>query len=85
MEELYKKIEEKIRLAGYTKEVDGREIYEDICDGIEDKDNGAYVFMSKKSDDCFFEYNVQIYDEEFNLSTLTINDNGSVYTVNFDE
>lgn len=84
MEELYKAIEEKIRQAGYGKNVDGGKIYDEICDGIEGRENGTYVFMSRHDDDSIFEYNVQIFDEEFNLSFLTINDNGNIIKVDFD-
>lgn len=84
MEELYKAIEEKIREAGYKGMVSGEEVYDDICEGIEDKENGTYIFMSKRDDDSVFEYNVQVFDEEFNLSTLTITSKGEVVTVNFD-
>lgn len=37
--------------AGYEGPVKGEEIYEEISDEIEDKEPGAYVFMSKKTDD----------------------------------
>ncbi len=54
MEEFYQAIEEAIRMTGYKGPVDGEEIYDEICDEIEDKEPGAYVFMSKKTDDTFF-------------------------------
>ena len=84
MEQIYELIEKKIKEAGYERDVDGRQIYEEICDGIEDKENGTYIFMCKKEDDVVFEYNVQIFDDEFNLSTLTINDGGKLMTIDFD-
>ena len=84
MEELYKMIEDTISLAGYNGTVSGEEIYNEICDGIEGKENGVYIFMTKKEDDTIYEYNVQIYDEEFNLSTLTISKGEEKIVVNFD-
>ncbi len=84
MDEIYQAIEERIRAAGYTGEVDGREIYDDICDQIEDKENGEYLLMSKRTDDVWYEYCLQIHDEDFNLSVLTIHAGDAVYRVDFD-
>ena len=56
MEELYRMIEETIKATGYNGKIDGQDIYEDICDQIEDKEPGSYLLMSKKTDDVFFEY-----------------------------
>lgn len=72
MEELYQMIEDRIRKAGYTVPVDGEEIYNEICDEIEGKENGSYLFLAKRTDDTFFEYKVDIMDEEFNLSYIDI-------------
>ena len=55
MEEIYRAIEEKIRAAGYPGEVDGFAIYEDICNRIEDKEEGAYVLMSKTGEEIWYE------------------------------
>ena len=55
MEELYRMIEETIKATGYNGDIDGQDIYEDICDQIEDKEPGSYLLMSKKTDDVFFE------------------------------
>lgn len=44
MNKLYKAIEEKIKESGYPKEISGRDVYNDICDQIEDKENGTYLF-----------------------------------------
>ena len=38
MEELYRMIEDKIYAAGYEGQVSGEEIYDEICDEIEDKE-----------------------------------------------
>lgn len=84
MEEIYKTIEEKIREAGYLGDVDGEEIYNEICDEIEDKENGSYIFMSKKEDDIFFEYKIDLNDEDFNLSYIDINSPAGKIHVDFD-
>lgn len=84
MEELYNAIEETLRAAGCPIPVDGAEIYDEICDEIEDKETGAYVFFSKKTDDTFFEYRIQIYDDNFNLSSIDVHSNGTVYHADFD-
>lgn len=85
MEELYKAIEDKIKEAGYTRMVSGQDIYEDICEQIEDKENGSYILLSKFFDDVLFEYVVTIMDEDFNLSTLTITDGDEKVVVDFDK
>lgn len=84
MDELYKMIEERIAESGYTGPVSGYEIYNEICDFIDEKENGSYVFMSKKTDDVVYEYNVQIHEEDFNLSTLTITTKENTYVIDFD-
>ncbi len=83
-EELYKAIEDTIRCAGYDKTVSGEEIYNTICDAIDDKENGTYIFMWKESDERFFEYQVVVMEDTFNLSYLDIHDGDSVVHVNFD-
>lgn len=85
MEEIYQEIEKKVREAGYPKEIDGYEIYNEICDGIEDKEPGSYIFMAKKSEDVYHEYKVDVMEDEFNLSYVDIHDGEKVYHVNFDE
>lgn len=84
MEELYTLIEDKIKDAGYTGMVNGMEIYDEICDEIEGKENGSYLFMSKKEDDVFFEYKIDVMDEEFNLSYVDINTPDGIIHVDFD-
>lgn len=84
MEELYKIIEQKIKLSGYKGVVSGKEIYWEICDEIEDKENGSYIFMSKKEDDVFFEYKIDVMDENFNLSYIDINTSKEKIHVDFD-
>ena len=67
MEEIYRLIEEKIKDSGYLGYVSGEDIYNEICDEIEEKENGSYIFMSKKEDDVFFEFKIDVMDENFNL------------------
>ncbi|HSQ88305.1 hypothetical protein [Romboutsia sp.] len=85
MEQLYKFIEEKIAVAGYKGVVSGQEIYDEICDEIEEKENGSYIFMSKKEDDVFFEYQIDVMDDNFNLSYIDINTPQGKIHVDFDE
>ncbi len=85
MEEIYKLIEEKIKSAGYNGDISGAEIYEEICDEIEEKENGSYIFMSKKEDDIFFEYKIDVMDENFNLSYIDINTPIGKVHVDFDK
>lgn len=84
MEELYKVIEEKIKSAGYDGSVSGKDIYWEICDEIEEKENGSYIFMSKKEDDVFFEYQIDVIDDNFNLSYIDINTPQGKVHVDFD-
>lgn len=85
MEELYRIIEEKIKSAGYKGQVDGEEIYDEICDEIEEKEAGSYLFMSKKEDDVMFEYRIDINEEDFNLSYIDIHTSTGVIHVDFDK
>lgn len=84
MEELYRMIEETIKATGYHGDIDGQDIYEDICDQIEDKEPGSYLLMSKKTDDVFFEYQVDVMEDQFNLSYVDIHEGDKVYHANFD-
>lgn len=85
MEEIYEVIEERIKTSGYPQEVDGYEVYNDICDQIDGKENGEYLLMSKKTDDLWYEYRVQIMEEEFNLSSITIHAASQEYVAVFDD
>ena len=84
MEELYRMIEEKIYASGYEGPVSGEEIYDEICDKIEDKEEGSYIFMSKKEDDVIYEYKIDVMEDQFNLSYLDIKANGKQYHIDFD-
>ena len=84
MEEIYRLIEDKIADSGYTEIVNGEEIYDEICDEIEDKENGSYIFMSKKEDNVLFEYKIDVMDEKFNLSYIDINSPLGRFHIDFD-
>lgn len=51
MDEFYRVIEDKIRRSGYDGPTDGEDIYNDICDQMEDKDSpggiSAYSIVAK--------------------------------------
>ena len=81
---LYKAIEEKIKESGYPKEISGRDVYNDICDQIEDKENGTYLLLSKFEEDVIFEYHITIQDDGFNLGLLTMRTPEGIYQTDFD-
>lgn len=85
MNELYEMIEKKIQSSGCPYSLSGRDIYDDICDQIDGKENGAYVVLSKFEDDIVMEYQVTIMDEEFNLGLVTIRTPKGVFQVDFDK
>ena len=84
MDELYQAIEEKIKAAGYPREISGQAVYEDICDQIEGKENGTYILLSKFEEDVVFEYHITIRDEDFNLGVLTMKTPEGIFEVDFD-
>ena len=84
MEELYRMIEETIKATGYHEDINGQDIYEDICDQIEDKEPGSYLLMSKKTDDVFFEYQVDVMEDQFNLGYVDIHEGDKVNHADFD-
>ena len=84
MDELYQAIEEKIKAAGYPREISGQAVYEDICDQIEGKENGMYILLSKFEEDVVFEYHITILDDDFNLGLLTMRTPEGVFETNFD-
>lgn len=84
MDEIYQIIEEKIKASGYTGSVNGYEIYNEICDFIDEKENGSFIFLSKKEDDVIYEYKVDINDEDFNLSYVDIKTGDTSYHIDFD-
>ena len=85
MEELYRAIEVKIKESGFTREVSGKDVYDDLCEQIDDKEPGNYIMLSKFFDDVVFEYTVTVMDDEFNLSLLTITEGGKKYIIDFDK
>ena len=84
MEELFEMLEAKIRNSGCTREIKGEDVYNDICDQIEDKENGTYMVLSKFDDDIVMEYTITIMDDDFNLEKITVRTDGNVYTADFD-
>ena len=84
MNKFYKAIEEKIKESGYPKEISGRDVYNDICDQIEDKENGTYLLLSKFEEDVILEYHITIQDDGFNLGLLTIRTPEGIYQTDFD-
>lgn len=84
MNKFYKAIEEKIKESGYPEEISGRDVYDDICDQIEDKENGTYLLLSKFDENVIFEYHITIQDEGFNLGLLTIRTPEGTYQTDFD-
>ena len=85
MEELYRAIEVKIKESGFTREVSGKDVYDDLCEQIDDKEPGNYIMLSKFFDDVVFEYTVTVMDDEFNLSLLTITEGVKKYIIDFDK
>lgn len=84
MEEFFRAIEDRIKASGYTGPVDGEGIYNEICDDIEEKENGSYLFLSKKEDGSVFEYKVDVMDDNFNLSYVHITAESGTFHVDFD-
>ena len=84
MNKFYKAIEEKIKASGYPREISGRDVYNDICDQIDGKDNGEYILLSKFEDDVVFEYHITIQEEDFNLGILTMRTPEGTFEVDFD-
>ena len=84
MEELYRMIEKKIKASGYPRSRCGRAVYDDICDQIDGKENGAYVLLSKFEDDVIFEYHLTVLDSDFDLGILTIRTPQGIFEVDFD-
>lgn len=85
MNELYEMIEKKIRESGYPREISGMDVYDDICDQMEGKENGEYVLLSKFEEDVIFEYHITVMDDEFNLGILMMRTPEGVFETNFDE
>lgn len=84
MEELYRIIEEKIKAAGYPQEIDGREFYDDISDEADEKENGDYIFLIKKTEELMYRGCMTIIDDQFDLHYVEILEGDQSYHVDFD-
>ena len=84
MNELFELIEKKIKDSGYPRAIMGEDVYEDICDQIDGKENGSYILLSKFEDDVIFEYHITIRDQDFNLGILTMRTPEGVFETDFD-
>lgn len=85
MQELYEMIEERIRKSGYPKAVDGREFYQDVSEEADEKENGTYLFLIKKTEEVSYQGCMTIIDEQFDLHYVDIQDGEISYHVDFDE
>ena len=77
MEEVFRAIEDKIKETGYDGLIDGETFYDEICDEIEDKEVGSYLFMSKRD-------NGDVMEDQFNLSYVTITSGDRSFHADFD-
>ena len=84
MNELFELIEKKIKASGYPRAIKGEDVYEDICDQIDGKENGSYILFSKFDEDVVFEYHITVMDENFNLGILTMRTPEGVFEADFD-
>lgn len=84
MEELYRMIEEKIRISGYPGKIDGCEFYHEVSDEADEKENGTYIFLIKKSDQVYYQGCMDIMEREFDLHYVDIHDGEQEYHVDFD-
>ena len=84
MEELYSIIEEKIKKSGYSGAIDGEEFYNEVSEEADEKENGTYIFLIKKSDTVFYQGCMEIMDSQFDLHYVDIHDGDVVYHVDFD-
>lgn len=85
MEELYQLIEKKIKDAGYKGVIDGREFYNDISEEVDDKEDGMYMFVIKKTDTLSYQGCMTIMEDDFDLHYVDIIEDESVIChVDFD-
>ena len=84
MEELYRIIEEKIKKSGYLGAIDGEEFYNEVSEEADEKENGTYIFLIKKSDTVFYQGCMEIMDSQFDLHYVDLHDGDMVYHVDFD-
>lgn len=84
MDELYRLIEEKIKVAGYLGEIDGREFYDDVNAEADSKENGMYIFIVKKTETLYYQGCMEIMEDQFDLHYVDIHDGDKEYHVDFD-
>lgn len=85
MEALFQAIEERIQATGYQGSISGSDIYNEISDEIEDKENGTYIFMSNKGNGTVYEYKIDVLEDSFNLVYIRITDSTGVYQAEYDD
>lgn len=85
VDEIFRIIEEKIKASGYQREVSGEQVYIDISNQIDGKENGTYLLLSKFLEDVTFEYQLAVLDEEFDLKRLLIHAPEGEFSVEFDD
>ena len=84
MNELYKLIEEKIKAAGYPGKIDGREFYNEVSDEADEKENGDYIFLVKKTETLTYKGHMTNIDDQFDLHYVEIMEGDQTYHVDFD-
>lgn len=84
MNELYELIEERIKGAGYTGEISGRDFYCDISDEADEKEDGIYMFIIKKTETLCYKGCMTIMEKEFDLHFVDIVDGEETFHVDFD-
>lgn len=84
MEELYKIIEERIQNSGYTGVIDGKEFYQDVSAEADEKENGTYIFIIKKTEKLMYKGCMTISDEQFDLHYVDIHEGETSWHVDFD-
>jgi hypothetical protein len=58
--------------------------YNDISDEADEKENGTYMFIIKKTDTLQYQGCMTIIDEQFDLHYVDIHDGIATYHVDFD-
>ena len=83
MNELYQLIEERIKSAGYPGNISGREFYDDINAEADEKENGTYIFLIKKTEELMYKGCMTIIDDQFDLHYVDILEGENTYHVDF--
>lgn len=84
MNELYEMIEERMKSSGYAGAIDGRDFYCDISAEADEKEDGTYMFIIKKTETLFYKGCMTIMEKEFDLHFVDIIDGEETYHVDFD-